>query len=434
MINSAASLKHDSRASLLLLPVPHFTAQYRTPLAAALLRLSHEHTVLAPAPPPTLVIAVQAPGSFTHWKSIQALIAEFYALVASICSRHNIYCDSVGDELGTVDARLILVQPASTSPIGNFLSLADVASRHWKNVFYPSCGSGRALQQVFASCAEEKNVKLLPAQVIAVDSGNDSGQHNKANDMVREPQLAALERYNTVCLGGTFDHLHPGHKLLLHAAVMLLRLPLLQDAQQTTCCTLIIGISGDELLVKKQFADELQSWDLRARCVIDFLATVLDANAGMTPIKMTASPIETSIYGQPSIDLNSKQPNGSSPPELRALFRNDTVLVRCVNIQDAYGPTVVEEHIDAIVVSAETRAGALAINDRRNHRGWHELDVFEIDVLDIVSDQGDDGYDQDVKSTAEHDRHDTTNHFASKISSTEIRRRKAEARRQKSGP
>ncbi|PHH64868.1 hypothetical protein CDD81_3725 [Ophiocordyceps australis] len=208
---------------------------------------------------------------------------------------------------------------------------------------------------------------------------------------------------------------------------MLLRLPLLGDVQQTPCCTLIVGISGDELLVKKQFADELQPWDMRARYVIDFLATVLDANASMAPIKMADKTIETSTYCQPSIDSNSEQPNGSSPPELRAIFRNGTVLVRCANIRDTYGPTVAEEHIDAIVVSAETRVGALAINDRRKHRGWHGLYVFEIDVLDAVSDQGD-GHDQGVKSTAENI---ATNPFASKISSTEIRKRKAEARRQR---
>lgn len=73
------------------------------------------------------------------------------------------------------------------------------------------------------------------------------------------------------------------------------------------------------------------------------------------------------------------------------------------------------EEIDSLVVSAETRKGGEAVNERRRELGWKELDVFEVSVLDggfrgssSKDDEGDD------------DRRDG---FAGKISSTEIRRR-----------
>ena len=45
---------------------------------------------------------------------------------------------------------------------------------------------------------------------------------------------------------------------------------------------------------------------------------------------------------------------------------------------DIYGPSVVEQDIDAIIVSLETRAGAKMINQVREKKGLNPLIVFTV--------------------------------------------------------
>ncbi len=94
------------------------------------------------------------------------------------------------------------------------------------------------------------------------------------------------------------------------------------------------------------------------------------------------------------------------------MFRDETIAIQCVEIQDAFGPTITLEHIHALVVSGETRSGGRAVNDRRRALGWSALEVFEVDVLDANEIQ---------------DNPAKTEDFASKISSTAIRQQRAQA-------
>lgn len=150
-----------------------------------------------------------------------------------------------------------------------------------------------------------------------------------------------------------------------------------------------MGISSDALLKNKKFASELEPWPVRAQSVIDFLSTILSS---------TVSPGDQETL-----------PGGG---EVRARLCDGRLLVRCVNIADVYGPTITEEDINAIVVSAETRTGGAAVNKKRAEQGWQELELYEIDVLSAYTEgEGDSGPD-----------------FSAKISSTDIRRRRAEAR------
>ena len=82
--------------------------------------------------------------------------------------------------------------------------------------------------------------------------------------------------------------------------------------------------------------------------------------------------------------------------------------INYVEIFDAFGPTITDEKISALVISGETRSGGKAVNDRREEKGWAPLEVFEVDVLDA--------HDETGSGSAKAD-------FQNKISSTEIRRR-----------
>jgi phosphopantetheine adenylyltransferase len=258
----------------------------------------------------------------------------------------------------------------------------------WRTVFHPSTESGYELLNAFLEYSQGKQ-KFLQNQLVAVEGGitltTSESPPVAPNDFIKGRDVT--------CLGGTFDHLHPGHKLLLHATVLLMGIPEKRSGKQAV---LIVGISGDELLKNKKYAEVLQPWDVRANKVLQFLSTIFNSAS--------------------SSNTNSLPPTSSpSPDELHATFRDGTVLVRCVNIHDPFGPTISEEIMDVIVVSGETRSGGQAINDKRTEKGWKPLDVFEIDVLDphdIMEDNN------SVQS----------NGFASKISSTVIRQRIAEAR------
>lgn len=63
-----------------------------------------------------------------------------------------------------------------------------------------------------------------------------------------------------VALGGTFDHIHVGHKILLSSALIL------SKGEQKIVC----GIAGSGLLAKKKNGELLESFATRSHSVLKF--------------------------------------------------------------------------------------------------------------------------------------------------------------------
>ncbi|KAI4217601.1 MAG: hypothetical protein LQ351_000197 [Letrouitia transgressa] len=152
--------------------------------------------------------------------------------------------------------------------------------------------------------------------------------------------------------------------------------------------TLAIGITGDELLKKKQFREYLEDWHQRQAAVEKFILSLL--------VLRSPSEISTTSEDSHGKMIYNKLPSG--------------LVIKYVELFDAFGPTLTEESISALIVSGETRGGGEAVNEKRTEKGWPSLEVFEVDILDVGEDDG--------RRTSQGDQG-----FEEKISSTEIRKR-----------
>lgn len=403
-------MKRDDMPSLLLLPFPPeaadrhvLSASYKPPLTATLAQLKR------PDKASKLIVAVPCPilqGPYLRyktfsWAEAQSLIAGVYALISMICAQLSIATD-VNAGPDSVDASVILIDhdrnkqyPADFRPAiePNNTVIVDLATfarayYPWDRIFHVRTELGLQVFNTYLKLAEGRQT-LLHEQLVPVEGGLSLNVTKAAEHCAPAPQT---ECYPVVCLGGTFDHLHPGHKLLLSAGALLLKVP---EKGSRAACKFIIGVTGDAMLRNKKYAELVEPWETRARNVILFLSLLLRLSpAGW----------------KDGADLEIAETEGS----FSASFRGGLITVQCVMIQDAFGPTITLEQIDALVVSAETRSGGKAVNDKRAEKGWKALDVFEVDVLDA----------EEVSEAATN-----TVDFASKISSTAIRQRRAEARR-----
>ena len=411
---------------LLLLPAPpqpptrtSLVAAYREPIAAVLSRLNESNNGQV-----VLVVAVACPiltgavprAKAVRWHTAQTLLSTLYTIISVLCAERSMATD-VGAAAPSVDARVVLVDhdqardyypdhrgcfPANSTTV---LDLAAFASRgnSWRTVFHPSSESGYELLSRYLNFAEGKQT-FKQKQLVAVPGGlSMSTEADKQGAATETELIEDQEGYSSVCLGGTFDHLHPGHKLLLQATALLLKVP---ERDSGGHCQLIIGISGNDLLKNKKYASEMQTWSQRAESVVSFLYTCLvepspDLSAQTNPARSAAMDEE----------------------EIRVTLREGAILIRCVKIQDPFGPTITEQDIDAIAVSGETRSGGQAINDRRSQKDWGALDVYEVNVLDTV----------DLLLSPEAGRGSGpalvhADDFSAKISSTAIRKQRAEAK------
>ncbi|XWW92407.1 hypothetical protein V2A60_000330 [Cordyceps javanica] len=432
--------------SLLLLPPPPtpstrlaLNSSYHAPLSAVLSALATQSR--QSRRPVLLLVAVAAPvlrrrpqpqpRAVVRWQSAQSLLAGVYAVIAALCAEQGIQTDLGSAATATaasIDARVVLVDHArgraydrradgsfqtfNGTTVPDLAGFATTVTGPWGSIFHPSSEAGYELLRAYLALAEGRQV-VRQGQIVSVPGGISISTPSAAAAAAAATAAAATfedegqdKSYETVILGGTFDHLHPGHKLLLHGTVLLMRLPERQapPAEQRSS-TLIIGVSGDPMLQSKKFADELEPWDTRCRSVLAFLASTLHV-----------SPPSAGTAGAPPtryrVERVGEGPSGG--PELHGAYADGAVLVRCTVLNDPFGPTVDEEPIGAICVSGETRGGGKAVNDKRAAKGWHALDAYEVDVLDtrgIVPETEDVGQD-----------------FTAKISSTAIRQQKAEAR------
>ena len=151
------------------------------------------------------------------------------------------------------------------------------------------------------------------------DHQTESQSTLQSNDM----DLIALDRlYANSILGGTFDHLHVGHKLMLTESAMLTR------------DSLLIGVSDGLMLARKTLAELIEPIEVRCTAVERFVHAIA--------------------------------------PELS---------VRTVPIYDMYGPTRTERDYECLIVSEETVKGGRMVNEERARHSLPPMDVHVVELM-----------------------------------------------------
>ncbi|RGB42033.1 hypothetical protein C1646_751490 [Rhizophagus diaphanus] len=174
--------------------------------------------------------------------------------------------------------------------------------------------------QIFNETRKKFSLSELPIYILELKMQPPSIEPIASNET--SLPLSNPKTFDHVAVGGTFDHLHAGHKILLTMTAWI------------TGKRLICGVTDDIMLRNKKFKEQLESIDTRITGVRQFLETIRRG-------------------------LNYE----------------------VVPIYDAYGPTIIDAEIQAIVVSQETNSGANSINDERVKKGFQPLHISIIEVI-----------------------------------------------------
>jgi len=122
-------------------------------------------------------------------------------------------------------------------------------------------------------------------------------------------------------MGGTFDHLHDGHKFLIKTALLFSK-------------KIVIGLATENLLKKKKNAEKIENYKLREQNLKTFIDSIGYLNR-----------------------------------------------VEIIPLNDPYGPPVHEPEYEGIIASQETYKNALKINEIRESKSFTPLIIIVIPMI-----------------------------------------------------
>ncbi|XP_050090438.1 bifunctional coenzyme A synthase [Anopheles aquasalis] len=160
----------------------------------------------------------------------------------------------------------------------------------------------------------------FPAAQVVELTADSAVENGTRIEVVLDP---AEECYRNVVLGGTFDRIHAGHKVLLTQAILM------------ATERLVVGVTDGAMNRGKKLYELILPTEQR-------IATL-------------------------------EQLLGDIDPTLR---------YEVVPIVDPFGPTATDPNMDLIVVSTETARGGTKVNELRTKNGLNQLQVHTIELLD----------------------------------------------------
>jgi pantetheine-phosphate adenylyltransferase len=145
------------------------------------------------------------------------------------------------------------------------------------------------------------------------------------NDKIPHTNMINKSLYNTLALGGTFDHLHDGHKDFLKFAAEISKY-------------LIIGVTDSQMTLQKQDVNLIQPTHIRKQALVNFC-------------------------------------------------KRNEIDAKVITIFDPFGPTLEKSKIQALACTQDTLAGADKINEYRDKLHLRELPIhihkLKSDVLEL---------------------------------------------------
>ena len=144
----------------------------------------------------------------------------------------------------------------------------------------------------------------------------------------RDSDSHHLGSHQHVAVGGTFDHLHQGHHLLLAVTAL---------SSSSSC---LVGVSSGPLLTNKVLRELVEPLERRCARVRELLE---DMRPGL--------------------------------------------LLHIVPITDPYGPTISDATLECLVVSQETSQGGDAVNRKRTEVGLPLMDIRQVPIIEGSADK-----------------------------------------------
>jgi len=180
---------------------------------------------------------------------------------------------------------------------------------------------------------QQAGLAELPERAVVVGGGDAAPTASAEGAAASSGASARGISHERVAVGGTFDRLHAGHRLLLAVAAL---------ACSGTC---YVGVTGDKLLANKANAHLLWPYERRVAAATDFLRAV-----------RPALHVETSALLDPA-----------APPKAATM-----------------------ESISALVISRETAAGGAKVQQMRRDCGIASpLALVLVDLIGAESQQSD---------------------------------------------
>lgn len=176
------------------------------------------------------------------------------------------------------------------------------------------------------SFLQANNVHYLDDDAIEMDSSSSSSSSSKEEEessfFLGGAIIPSKSLFSSVCVGGTFDGMHHGHRKLLTLAV---------SSVQPGTGKLLVGVTVDAMLQHKQHAELIPPLEERMRSVLNFCHRLA-----------------------PGMKNN----------------------IRIVPIQDSFGPPGSEPDFDALVLSHETLDTGHYLNQHRIKLGFKPLQLL----------------------------------------------------------